>query len=167
LLSLLEGFVEVLAHINAFEIGIYNVVIEFIASLFDLVAFFTGLQLKENRTAFIERVEQFYDKYEKEGLWGIIKEILDTFIQKYKDAPDSYDVAKLLGEDIIQIGIEVLITAATGGAAAVKRLSKILKDIRTGVFRSQLIGIAKVINDVLNGNIKLDEYIDEFNGRGG
>ncbi|NOQ75368.1 MAG: hypothetical protein GQ574_25380 [Crocinitomix sp.] len=138
LLSLLEGFIDVLAHINAFFIGIYNGIIEFIASLFDLLEFFTGLMKKENRTAFIEGIDEFYEKYEKEGLWSIIKEILDTFIQKYKDAPDSYDVAKYLGEDIIQIIIEILITAATGGGAAIKRLGKILADIKNGVFRQQL-----------------------------
>lgn len=162
LITLLNGFIEVLAHINAFVIGVYNGIIEFIASLFDLVAFFTGLQLKENRMTLIEGVEQFYEKYEKEGLWAIIKEILDTFIQKYKDAPDSYDIAKYLGEDIIQIVIEILITAATGGGAAVKRLSKILKDIRNGVFRSQLIGLAKVIDDVIKGRVKLNKYVDKF-----
>lgn len=162
LLSLLEQFIDVLRHINAFLIGVYNGIIEFIAGIFDLLAFFTGLLKTENRTAFVDGVDQFYEKYQKEGLWSIIKEILDTFIQKYKDAPDSCDIAKYLGEDIIQIVIEILIAAATGGTSAVKRLGQILKDIKSGVFRSQLIGTLKVIDDVLKGNVKLDEYIDEF-----
>ena len=161
-LSLLEAFADVLAHVNAFCIGLYNGIIEFIAGLFDLLAFFTGLMKKENRTAFEESVDEFYKKYEEIGVFGLVKEIFNVFIQKYKDAPNSYDIAKYLGEDIMQIVIEILITAASGGSAAVKRLSKILKDIRNGVFRQQLIGAAKIIDDVLKGRVKLNEYIDEF-----
>lgn len=162
LIAILDVFVEFAAHINAFLVGFYNGVIEFVASLFDHLAFFAGMVKQENRDALMDTVDEYYEKYQKDGIWSIIEEIILTFLQKYKDASDSYDIMKLLAEDITQIALELLIIAVTEGAAGFKKLSKILEDLKKGVFKAKFIGATKIIDDVLKRRVKLDEYIDEF-----
>ena len=127
--DILDFFKEALYHLNAFFIGVYNGIVEAIAGIFDMFSFLFGLFDDKKAEAFFKQLESVYTKVQEEGVWALIKEIIDTFIKKYTEAPTGYDVAVVLGKDIVLVIIDVLLSLATFGGGAVKRLQNLLKQL--------------------------------------
>ncbi len=115
--------------LNAFLVGLYNGVIEIIAGIVEFVAMLFDLFNTKKLHKFIDDIKVFVKKIKEEGIIKLIREVIATFIKKYKNATNVYDIAKFIGEDIAEISIEAILFIITGGVAATKTFTKKLKHL--------------------------------------
>ncbi len=161
LVNFIEGFVDSAFTLNAFFVGVYNGVINFIASLVDLLSFFAGFLSGDSEQVF-ETFRKEFEKLKEAGFFTYIYEQLTKFFDKVSNRYDTsqakYVISKNLGEDIFKI-FEVLI-AVYSGVQVVKGAARTIKGLRKQV--DDTIELSSRNIDELDATLKFPEDTRRF-----
>lgn len=120
-------------YVNAFLVGVYNGLIGFVSETISGV-----MMLFEDGgfSKFVAGIKELINEIKNKGFFGFlmdtIKEIFHHFKEKYENEANSYDVLKMLGEDLVSI-ILMVITAVQTGAVLFRNIKAFLKRILDAV----------------------------------
>ncbi len=138
----IKAFADIAYTINAFLVGLYTSIVEFVASLIDLIGLMAGL-LSGDAEQLWNVVMTEFDKIKEEGfftyMYQQIKGFFDKVGKRYDSNQTKYIILKNFGEDLINIVLTIL------GAAASYKAGKAL------------------LNSAKNARKKFDELLEKAN----
>lgn len=151
IVSFIEFLSDQVYQLNAFLVGVINGVIEFIASLFDMVAFISGL-LSGDAHEFWQAIKKAFKTLEEKGAFVYVFEALgkffDAITKRYNTKQTKYKILKNLGEDLIGIVEFVL------GTIAVLKTAKAVANASKKLYEN----FKKKVDNILG------KHKDEFDG---
>lgn len=151
ILSFIESLADQIYQLNAFLVGVINGVIEFVASLFDMMAFISGL-LSGDAHVFWQAIKKAFKTLEEKGAFVYVFEALgkffDAITKRYNTKQTKYKILKHLGEDLIGIVEFVL------GAIVVLKTAKAVANASNKLYEN----LKKKVDDILG------KHKDEFDG---
>lgn len=155
IVSFIEFLSDQVYQLNAFLVGVINGVIEFIASLFDMIAFISGL-LSGDAHEFWQAIKKAFKTLEEKGAFVYVFEALgkffDAITKRYNTKQTKYKILKNLGEDLIGIVEFVL------GTIAVLKTAKAVANASKKLYEN----FKKKVDDILG---KHKDEFDEVNKR--
>jgi len=165
----LEGFIQRFTDaaytLNAFFVGVYNGIINFVASLVDAIAFFAGLLSGDSEELF-EAIHQEYQKLKEAGFFEYVYTQLGKFFDKvakrYDTTQQKYLITKNLGEDIFAIFETIIgvIYLYRAGAIVANRLAGGIQALRKQV--DDTIELSSRNIDDLDITLRFPENIRKF-----